>query len=62
MQGLVLKRIEFERMDYDRWLEKGAKHFEERLLEKTKQAMAYVPTPLPPEALRELDRLAKHWK
>ncbi len=52
----------FERSDYDRWLEKGAKHFEERLLEKTKQAMAYVPTPLPPEVLRELDRLAKHWK
>lgn len=52
----------FERMDYDRWLEKGAKHFEERLLEKTKQAMAYVPTALPPEVLRELDRLEKHWK
>ena len=52
----------FERMDYDRWLEKGAKHFEERLLEKTKQAMAYVPAALPPEVLRELDRLAKHWK
>jgi trimethylamine--corrinoid protein Co-methyltransferase len=52
----------FERMDYDCWLEKGAKHFEDRLLEKTKQAMAYVPTPLPPEVLRELDRLAKHWK
>ena len=43
-------------------VEKGAKHFEERLLEKTKQAMAYVPTALPPEVLRELDRLAKHWK
>jgi len=52
----------FERLDYDRWLEKGAKHFEERLFEKTKQAMAYTPTPLAPEVVRELDRLAKHWK
>ena len=52
----------FERIDDDRWLEKGAKHFEERLREKTQQAMAYVPTPLPPEVVRELDRLARHWK
>lgn len=52
----------FERMDYERWLERGAKRFEERLLEKTKQAMAHVPTPLLPEVQRELDRLAKHWK
>jgi len=52
----------FERMDYDRWLEKGAKHFDERLREKTKKALAYTPTPLAPEVLRELDRLAKHWK
>jgi trimethylamine--corrinoid protein Co-methyltransferase len=52
----------FERLDYDRWLEKGAKNFEERLLEKTKQAMAHVPTPLSPAVLRELERMAKHWK
>ena len=52
----------FERMDYDRWLEKGARHFEERLVEKTRQAMAHVPAPLSPEVTRELDRLAKHWK
>jgi len=52
----------FERMDYDRWLEKGAKHFEERLREVTEKALAYTPAPLPSEVLRELDRLAKHWK
>lgn len=52
----------FERMDYERWLEKGANLFEERLLEKTKQAMAHVPDPLSPEVVKELDRLAKHWK
>lgn len=52
----------FERMDYDRLLEKGAKNFEERLLEKTKQAMAHVPAPLSPEVMAELDRMAKHWK
>jgi len=49
-------------MDYDRRLEKGTKNFEERLLEKTKQAMAYKPAPLTPEVVRELERLAKHWK
>ena len=52
----------FERMDYEHWLEKGAKHFEERLIEKTKQAMAHVPKPLPPEVLKELERMARHWK
>ena len=52
----------FERMDYDRWFEKGAKHFEERLIEKTKQAMSHVPKPLSPKVLRELDRMEKHWK
>jgi hypothetical protein len=49
-------------MDHDCWLEKGAIKFEERLLQKTKQAMAHVPIPLSPGVLRELDQLAKHWK
>lgn len=52
----------FERMDHDCWREKGAKNFEARLLEKTQQALAHVPTPLSPAVLRELDQLAKHWK
>jgi trimethylamine--corrinoid protein Co-methyltransferase len=52
----------FERMDYERWLEKGSKNFKERLLEKTKQAMTHVPNPLSPEVIRELDRLEEHWK
>ena len=52
----------FERMDYDRWLEKGAKHFEERLREETQKAMAVIPAPLPSAVLRELDQLTKHWK
>ncbi len=52
----------FERMDYDRWTETGAKHFAERLREQTQAAMAYTPAPLPSEVLRELDQLAKRWK
>ncbi len=52
----------FERMDYDRWLEKGAKHFEERLREETQKAMVVIPAPLPSAVLRELDQLTKHWK
>ena len=52
----------FERADYDRWLERDAKGFEERLREQTQKAMAYKPVPLPSTVLKELDQLAKHWK
>jgi trimethylamine:corrinoid methyltransferase-like protein len=49
-------------MIHDAWLEQGAKEFEERLQEKTKEMMAPRPHPLPAEIRRELDQMAKHWK
>ena len=42
--------------------EQGAKNFEERLQEKTKEMMKHRPNPLPAEILKELDQMAKHWK
>ena len=52
----------FDRMIHDAWLEQGAKEFEERLQEKTKEMMAHQPNPLPAEIRKELDQMAKHWK
>jgi len=44
------------------WLKAGGRRFEERLKEKTLDRMAELPEPLPEEVLKELDRLAAHWK
>ena len=52
----------FDRAMLDQWKQKGGKRFEERLREATQKAMAHVPRPLPAEVLRELDRMAVHWK
>ena len=52
----------FERMDHERWSEKGAKRFEERLRDETQKAMAHTPASLPEDVTKELDRLAAHWK
>lgn len=52
----------FDRAMLDQWRQKGGKRFEERLREATQKAMAHVPKPLPAEVLRELDRMAAHWK
>ena len=51
----------FDRSIHARWLEGGAKRFEERLREQTQKAMAHEPAPLPPEVTKELDRMAQHW-
>jgi trimethylamine:corrinoid methyltransferase-like protein len=52
----------FDRSIHAQWLEKGAKRFEERLREKTRKVMEHEPAPLPPEVIKELDRMAKHWE
>ncbi len=52
----------FDRTINARWLEQGAKRFEQRLRERTQEAMGHNPDPLPPEIVREMDRMARHWK
>ena len=52
----------FERMVYDQWKEAGAKRFEDRLRELTREAMEHEPAPLAPEVIKELDKMQKNWK
>ena len=51
----------FDRQMKDVWEKKGAKRFEERLRDKTLAAMKHVPEPLPPEVVKELDRMQASW-
>jgi trimethylamine--corrinoid protein Co-methyltransferase len=51
----------FERMVYDQWKEAGAKRFEDRLRELTREAMEHQPAPLAPEVVKELDQMQKNW-
>jgi trimethylamine--corrinoid protein Co-methyltransferase len=51
----------FERTVYDQWKEMGAKPFEERLRDLTREAMAHQPAPLPEEVVKELDRMQARW-
>ena len=52
----------FDRTIYAQWLDAGAKQFQERLREQTQKAMEHQPAPLPPEVLREMERMAQHWE
>ena len=52
----------FERSIYDHWKDVGGKRFEDRLREITKEAMAHKPETLASEVIKELDRMAAHWK
>jgi len=52
----------FDRTMYAQWLERGGKLFDERLRDLTQRAMAHKPAPLPPEVLKELERMAKRWR
>lgn len=52
----------FDRSIYDTWQTQGAKHFEERLREKTLAAMAHQPPPLEPAVVKELDKMQAHWR
>jgi trimethylamine--corrinoid protein Co-methyltransferase len=52
----------FDRTIYDVWQEQGAKRFEERLREKTLEAMNHKPAELSPEIIKEFDRMEEHWE
>ena len=52
----------FERMVYDQWKEAGAKRFEDRLRELTREAMEHQPAPLASDIIAELDRMQAHWQ
>jgi trimethylamine--corrinoid protein Co-methyltransferase len=52
----------FDRSIHARWIEGGAKDFEERLRDQTLKAMGHQPAPLPAEVIKEMDRMAQHWK
>ncbi len=52
----------FERTVYDQWQEAGARSFEKRLRELTREAMQHQPSPLDPAVIRELDRMQAHWE
>jgi trimethylamine--corrinoid protein Co-methyltransferase len=52
----------FDRTVYDVWLEQGGRRFEERLRERTVKVMEHEPRGLPPDIMKELDRMGQHWK
>ncbi|MGD2187443.1 MAG: trimethylamine methyltransferase family protein [Desulfobacterales bacterium] len=52
----------FDRSVYDQWKEMGAKRFDERLRDLTREAMAHQPASLPSDVIKELDRMQAHWK
>ena len=52
----------FDRSVYDVWLEQGGRRFEERLRERTLKVMEHEPLQLPPDVVKELDRMKQHWK
>jgi trimethylamine--corrinoid protein Co-methyltransferase len=52
----------FDRSIHQMWLADGGKTFEQRLREKTAKLMTHQPSPLPEKALREMDRMAQHWR
>ena len=52
----------FDRSNYETWLEQGGRRFQERLREQTLLKMEHRPQPLPKDALKALDQLAKHWQ
>lgn len=52
----------FDRSNYETWLEQGGRRFQERLREQTLLKLEHRPQPLPEEAVKELEKLAKHWQ
>jgi trimethylamine--corrinoid protein Co-methyltransferase len=52
----------FERSVYDQWKEMGAKRFEERLRDLTREAMDHKPAALASDVIKELERMQAHWK
>ncbi len=51
----------FDRSTMNQWRARGKPEFHERLHEQTEKLMAREPDPLPPETVREIDRMAEHW-
>ncbi len=51
----------FDRSTMNQWRARGKPEFHERLNQKTHKLMDHVPKPLPPEVIREIDRMAGHW-
>ena len=52
----------FDRTVYDQWVEAGARNFDERLRELTREAMQHQPAQLDPAVVKELDRMQSHWE
>ena len=52
----------FDRSIYNVWLEQGGRRFEDRLRDKTAKAMKHQPAPLPADILKEIAKMARHWK
>ena len=52
----------FDRTVYDQWVEAGARNFDERLRELTRETMQPQPAPLDPAVVKELDRMQSHWE
>ncbi|MFO7783850.1 MAG: trimethylamine methyltransferase family protein [Thermodesulfobacteriota bacterium] len=52
----------FDRSTMNQWRARGKPEFHERLHEQTDKLMQHEPKPLPPGALREIDRMAAHWE
>jgi trimethylamine--corrinoid protein Co-methyltransferase len=52
----------FDRSNYESWLEQGGRRFQERLREQTLLKLEHRQRPLPEEAVKELEKLAKHWQ
>ncbi|MBA7674556.1 Glycine betaine methyltransferase [subsurface metagenome] len=52
----------FDRTINANWIEKGAKHLDERLREQTQKIMEHKPSQLHAEVIKELDQMSKHWE
>ena len=52
----------FERLIRQEWEAAGSQTFEERLRERTEEAMAHKPAALPSDVVKELDRMQASWK
>ena len=52
----------FERNTYEVWRSQGSKTLTQRVREKTNQLMQTNVEPLADDLLKEMNRMAKHWK
>ncbi len=52
----------FDRSVHEMWLSAGAKRFDQRLREKTEEAMQHQPAPLPRDVVQEMERMTAHWR